>query len=675
MALINLFLAITVVSVIAILFANTRAKGIIALIAVLLNSVISSIIAVSALKGDVFGLLLTGTLPFGAVEIKVDALSAWFLLTFNFTVITSALFGLQYMKHYLSQKSSLSLHCIAFLLIHLALTGICVVQNSMVFLLFWELMAIAAFVLVIFEHHKPKTIKAGLNYLIQSHISIVFLMLGFIYLAFKTGSYSFSAISGFTSGQPLLTGTLLFLVFFIGFAIKAGFVPFHTWLPLAHPVAPAHISGLMSGIVIKSGIYGILRMILLIKADFITIGYTILFISIVSGVYGVMLAIIQHNLKRLLAYHSIENIGIIGIGIGIGCIGLGNGNQGMAVLGFTGALLHTLNHSLFKSVLFYASGSVYLSAHTMNIEKLGGIIKKMPKTAILFLISAVAICGLPPLNGFVSEFLIYGGILSWLSEAGLVAMMIVGFSLLSLVFIGGLAVLCFTKAFSIVFLGIPRKNNGESIPEARFMQLLPLYMASFMILLIGIFPGVFIRLLAQPVHLFTSISDAVGPAAGIDVVSSLSKIMLLSLGLLMIILLVLGLRKFLTRNAGKISGPTWGCAYPGVSPDMQYTAGSFVRSYTKLAKPFLDIGKHEIDINEVFPGKKQYETQPYDKIERYLIDKPLRFIKIFIGWFLFLQNGKLQRYILYGIVFILLVIIIPFFAEKLMSFIQLINQL
>ncbi len=675
MALINLFLAITVVSVVAVLFANTRAKGMIVLSAVLLNSVISSIIAVNALKGDAFGLLLTGTIPFGTVEIKVDALSALFLLTFNFTVITSALFGLQYMKHYLSQKSSLSLHCIAFLLIHLALTGICVIQNSMVFLLFWELMAISAFVMVIFEHHKPKTIKAGINYLIQSHISIVFLMLGFMYLAFKTGSYSFSAISGFTSGQPLLTGTLLFLVLFIGFAIKAGFVPFHTWLPLAHPVAPAHISGLMSGIVIKSGIYGILRMILLIKADFTTIGYIILFISIVSGVYGVMLAIIQHNLKRLLAYHSIENIGIIGIGIGVGCIGLGNGNQGMAVLGFTGAMLHTLNHSLFKSVLFYASGSVYLSAHTMNIEKLGGIIKKMPKTAILFLISAVAICGLPPLNGFVSEFLIYGGILSWFSEAGLVAMMIVGFSLLSLVFIGGLAVLCFTKAFSIVFLGIPRKNNGESIPEAGFVQLLPLYMASFLILLIGFFPGFFIGLLDQPVHLFTSISEAVNPIAGFNVVSSLTKIMYLSLGLLLIILFVLALRKFLTRNVSKTPGPTWGCAYPGVSSDMQYTAGSFIRSYTKLAKPFLDIGKHEIDIDEVFPGKKQYETQPYDKIERYMIDKPLRFIKIFIGWFLFLQNGKLQRYILYGIVFILLVIIIPFFAEKLMSFIQLINQL
>jgi hydrogenase-4 component B len=459
MAEINLFLAVLLISVIAILFAGTRVKGILVLSAVILNSAISSFIAARALVGNTFEIVLTGSIPFGEVLIKIDALSAWFILTINFTVITSALYGLQYMKHYASQKNSITLHCIAFIILHAALTGLCAVQNAMVFLVSWEMMALSAFILVIFEHQKSKTIKAGINYLIQSHISIIFLMLGFIYVAFKTGSYSFSAITVFSSGQPMLAGTLLFLLFFVAFAIKAGFVPFHTWLPYAHPVAPSHVSGLLSGVVIKIGIYGILRMILLIKADFTAIGYTILFISLFSGVYGVMLAIIQHNLKRLLAYHSIENIGIIGIGIGVGCIGLGIGNPGMTMLGFSGALLHTLNHSLFKSALFFAAGNVYLASRTMNIERLGGIIKRMPLTAIMFLIPAVAICGLPPLNGFVSEFLIYGGIFNWLSNAGLVAMIIIGFSLLSLVFIGGLALLCFTKAFSIVFLGNSRKPD------------------------------------------------------------------------------------------------------------------------------------------------------------------------------------------------------------------------
>jgi hydrogenase-4 component B len=675
MALINLLLILSLISVIAILFVNTRLKGIIVLSTVIINSLITGYISVMALTGHSFEVFLSGTIPFGEVIIKIDALSAWFLLTINFTIITSALYGLQYMKQYILLKNDISLHAIAFILIHIALMGTCVVQNAMVFLVFWELMALSAFILVIFEHQKSKTIKAGINYLIQSHISIIFLMLGFIYVAFKTGSYSFSSITHFSHSQPALAGTMLFLLFFVAFAIKAGFVPFHTWLPYAHPVAPSHISGLLSGVVIKIGIYGILRMILLIKTDYTTIGYFILFISLLSGVYGVMLAIIQHNLKRLLAYHSIENIGIIGIGIGIGCIGLGNGNHGMAVLGFSGALLHTLNHSLFKSALFYAAGNVYLARHTMNIERLGGIIKFMPVTALMFLIPAVAICGLPPLNGFVSEFLIYGGIINWLSNAGLVAMIIIGFSLLSLVFIGGLAVLCFTKAFSIVFLGNPRKPVNENMHEFSFWQLLPMYLAVFMILMIGLFPSLFIGILQQPLVLFTGGLKPAAEGVGFDALSSLYKINYLSLGFILVVLFVLLFRKLVTRNSTSGLAPTWGCAYTAASPKMQYTANSFVRSYAKLAKPFLDIGKNEIDITEVFPPKKQYETRPYDIIERYFIDKPVRNLKIITGWFLFLQNGKLQRYILYGIAFILLIICIPFLYDKIVSLIQLLNHL
>jgi formate hydrogenlyase subunit 3/multisubunit Na+/H+ antiporter MnhD subunit len=675
MALINIILILSLLSAVGVLFVSSRLKGIIVLSTVIITSAISGYIAVQVLLGQVFELLLSGTIPFGEVSVKIDALSAWFILTINFTIITSALYGLQYMKQYRAQKSSISLHCIAFILLHLALLSITSVQNAMVFLLFWEIMALSAFILIIFEHQKSKTLKAGINYIIQSHISIVFLMLGFIYVAYKTGSYSFDAIASFSASQPALAGTLLFLLFFVGFAIKAGFVPFHTWLPYAHPVAPSHISGLLSGVVIKIGIYGMLRMILLIKTDLSTIGYIILFISLLSSVYGVMLAIIQHNLKRLLAYHSIENIGIIGIGIGVGCIGLGSGNHGMAVLGFSGALLHTLNHSLFKSALFYSAGNVYQSARTMNIEKLGGVIKLMPVTAVLFLISAIAICGLPPLNGFVSEFLIYGGILNWLSNSGLVAMIIVGFSLLSLVFIGGLALMCFTKAFSIVFLGTPRKPFDESVTETGFWQLLPMYLPVFLMFLIGLFPSLFIYILQKPLILFTGgLTPAVG-GVGFDAVSSLYKINYLSLGLILLVLLVMLVRKFLTRNAIANTGPTWGCAYPLPCPRLQYTASSFVRSYTKLAKPFLDIGKHEVEITEVFPAKKQYETSPYDRLERYFIDRPLRLIKIVTGWFLFLQNGRLQWYILYGISFILLVICIPLIFNKIQSFLHFLNHL
>ncbi len=334
------------IAVLAILLVKTTVKGIIAVSAVVIIGLLTSFIAFRALMGTNYDVVLTGTIMFGKVRILIDALSAWFILTINFTLITGAIYGFNYMKMYSDRKSEITLHCIAYILIQVALLGICSVQNGFIFLLFWELMALSVFILVIFEHEKPDTIKAGINYLIQSHISIVFLMLGFIYVAFKNGGYGFDSISEFSSHQSTLAGTALFLCFFVGFAIKSGFVPFHTWLPYAHPAAPAHISGIMSGVLIKIGIYGILRMLLLIKTDYTTIGYIILIVSVITGLYGVMLAIIQHDLKKLLAYHSIENIGIIGIGIGIGCIGLGDTNKWMTILGFSGALA-----SYFKSLI------------------------------------------------------------------------------------------------------------------------------------------------------------------------------------------------------------------------------------------------------------------------------------------------------------------------------------
>ena len=675
MALINLFIIIVIVAISAMLFAGTNSKGIIALVTVAANSLISSIVAIRALIGQSFEIELTGTIPFGSVPVVIDALSAWFILTINFTLTTGVIYGFHYMKQYTKQKNNLTMHGISYILVHAALIGVCAVQNGMAFLFCWEIMAISAFILVIFEHYREDTLKAGINYLVQSHISIVFIMLGFIFVAYKTNSYGFDAIADFSSQQSTMAGTVLFLCFFIGFAIKAGFVPFHTWLPYAHPAAPSHVSGIMSGVIIKIGIYGILRMLLLIKGDYTTIGYIILFISLISGVYGVMLAIIQHNLKRLLAYHSIENIGIIGIGIGIGCIGLGETNKWMAILGFSGALLHTLNHSLFKSLLFFSTGNVYQKLHSMNIERLGGLITRMPQTAILFLLAALAICGLPPLNGFISEFLIYGGIYNWLFSAGLVSLIIIIFAILSLVMIGGLAMLCFTKAFGIVFLGNMRHNSSKEISEVTFWQLFPLYLIGAFIVLIGLFPSFFISILQQPVYLFTQGKPFNLNLIRVGAIDSLYAINWYCAGFIVLIALVYWLRSLTSRNKKIEIQPTWGCAYKTSDTKLQYTANSFVRSYTKLAKPILDIGKKEIEITEVFPLAKHYETQPYDKIERIFVDKPLAGLKAVMDWFTFLQNGKLQQNILYGILFIGAIISIPFFIDKITLFLNFLNQI
>jgi len=675
MNLISVFLVIPVLVIFLIPFLKSKGKGLVLLTAIVLNALLSGYFAVQTLSGQLFEFAFPGSLITGPVNLRIDALSGWFILIINFVFITGSFYGFFYMKAYQNQKKNISLHSIALILLHTALISLCTIQNSLVFLIVWEVMAISAFLTIIFEHDKMATIKAGMNYLIQSHVSIVFLMFGFIWVAFKTGSYDFNALTTYTTQNQGATGLALFLIFFIGFAIKAGFVPFHTWLPYAHPAAPAHISGIMSGVIIKIGIFGILRMITLIKADYYTIGLVILTFSVISGLYGVMLAIVQHNLKKLLAYHSIENIGIIGMGIGIGCIGLGTNNYLLASLGFAGGLLHVLNHAMFKSLLFFTAGNVYQATHTLHIEHLGGLIKKMPQTASLFLIAAIAICGIPPFNGFISEFIIYSGFYNWMQGSLLGPLMTIIFSVLALVLIGGLAMLCFTKAFGIVFLGNARHKFHHEVKEVAFLQLLPLYLIAFFIVFIGVFPQFFLKALYQPIQLFAGKLQNTDIPFSEEISNILQPVTVGTWIFIGIIGLTFIGRKWITRNRKIAIGPTWGCAYLAPTEKQQYTAASFVRAYSKLFRPFLLSSKTEKEVQGIFPSGGSYETHVYDRIEKYLIDNPIAAYKSLLGRFLFLQNGKLQFYILYGIIFIVSVICIPLFYDQIVLFIDFIKQI
>jgi len=675
MNLIKVFTTVPVLAILLIPFLKVKGKGIVLFAAIVLNAFLSGYLAVQTLSGKFLEFSFAGSLVTGPVNLRMDALSGWFILIINFVFITGSFYGLFYMKTYQKQKNNLTLHSIVFILLHTALISLCAIQNSLVFLIVWEIMALSAFFAVIFEHEKMATLSAGINYLIQSHVSIVFLMLGFIWVALKTGSYDFNSLTAYTTQHPGGSGLVLFLFFFIGFAIKAGFVPFHTWLPYAHPAAPAHISGIMSGVIIKIGIFGILRMITLIKTDFYTIGLVILAFSVISGLYGVMLAILQHNLKKLLAYHSIENIGIIGMGIGIGCIGLGTGNYLLASLGFAGGLLHTLNHALFKSLLFFTAGNVYQATHTLHIDHLGGLIRKMPQTALLFLIAAIAICGIPPFNGFISEFIIYSGFYYWMQGSLIGPLMTIIFSVLALVLIGGLALLCFTKAFGIVFLGNPRRKFDHEVKEVSFLQLLPLYLIAFLIVFIGVFPQIFMNALSLPVNLLAglpTISDIPFPEKTAELLQPVTWGTWI---FILISLAVFGIRKLVMQNRKASIEPTWGCGYIAPTVKLQYTAGSFVRPYSKLFRPFLLSSKTQKDVEGLFPSGGSYETHIYDRIEKYLVDNPIAAYKSFLGRFLFLQNGKLQFYILYGIIFIVSVICVPLFYDQIVIFIDFIKQI
>ena len=677
-----MMMAITYFSIVAagillIPFLRVKWKGIITVSIVIVNAVLAGWLAIKVLTGQQFDFIFYGTPVTGDIAVRIDALSGWFILLINFTLVTGALYGLHYMKSYRDQSSNITIHCIAYLLAQSMLTVICVVQNALVFLFAWETMALSVAMLVLFEHYKPDTIKAGINYIIQSHLCIVFLSLGFIWVASRTNSYDFNAISNFSSTLSSFASMALFLCFFIGFAFKAGFVPFHTWLPYAHPAAPSHISGVMSGVVIKIGIYGILRMILLIKTDYTLLGFIILFISIVSGVYGVMHAILQHNLKKLLAYHSIENIGIIGIGIGLGTIGIGTNNLLLTTLGFAGGMLHVLNHSLFKSLLFYGAGNVYQATHTMNIEHLGGIVKRMPHTSILFLVAALAICGLPPLNGFVSEFLIYSGLFNGLKTGNMVSMLSLLISVFGLVIIGGLALLCFTKAFGAVFLGNSRHHFPHPPTESSAGKLIPMYMVMGLILAIGLCPNFFLGMLSEPLKLFTD-KLSLSAEAAYTVTNTGYTMMYIgwcSTGLIVLTGIIFFIRKKITAQKPVAITPTWSCGYVGNTAKMQYSASSFVRTYRKLAEPLLSIYKKKKEIKGIFPRDGWRETHPYDIVEEWLIDIPLKQIKYFLGKFRFLQNGMIQMYTLYGIVFIILVLGLPFLYGAIKSLIEFLNHL
>ena len=317
----------------------------------------------------------------------------------------------------------------------------------------------------------------------------------------------------------------------------------------------------------------------------------------------------------------------------------------------------------------------------MNIERLGGLIKRMPHSAILFLIAALAICGLPPFNGFISEFLIFSGLFNGLNNApalgGMISVWSLLFTIFGLVLIGGLALLCFTKAFGSVFLGNPRHHITHPPAEANTGKLIPMYMISGLMIAIGLFPVFFFRLLSAPIKLFTDklsvAKNTLHPLS--NTVYTMQYISWCTIGLIALTGIIFFIRKKITVHKPVAVSSTWGCGYIGNSVKMQYTASSFIRSYRKLAEPLLSIYKKKKEIKGIFPKGGGHETHPYDKAEEWLIDFPLKQLKYFFGWFRFLQNGMIQMYTLYGVVFIILVIGMPILYEAIRSLIEFLNQL
>jgi NADH:ubiquinone oxidoreductase subunit 5 (subunit L)/multisubunit Na+/H+ antiporter MnhA subunit len=405
---------------------------------------------------------------------------------------------------------------------------------------------------------------------------------------------------------------------------------------------------------IKTGIYGILRIVLLEGGSNPAWGYIILIAALVSGVYGVMNAIAQHDLKKLLAYHSIENIGIIGMGIGLGMIGLSRGRDAVALFGFLGALLHVFNHFTFKTLLFFGAGNIYTKIHTREIDRMGGLARIMPATSALFLVGSLAICGLPLFNGFISEFAVYLGLARGFSGSGAAARVALMSGLAGLAFIGVMAVLCFTKVFGIGFLGSPRRPYSGAPREVSAILLAPMGVLAGLIFMVGLLTPLVLPLLGPLARSFVP-GGAAGEWAAMEAL--FGRISPVLAGLAGLILFFLVLRRLLLGRKPVRVFKTWDCGYQAQSPRFQYTASSFAAPFLKLIAPLVPSRQRLHPPEGLFPERASFESHGVDIIDERLVRPLVGGVRRFLGLFTWIQSGRLQNYMLYGIIFLIVLII------------------
>jgi len=610
--------------------------------------------------------------PYLQLTVKLDPLSAFFVVLVSFLALAVSLYSFGYVRGYYGRKNIGVLAAFHNALL-LATTLVFTASNAFFFLIAWEIMALTAYCLVSFEHEQSETRSAGVLFFIMSHIGTGCLILGFLLLFQQAGGhspdgYSFEAFR--TLGQTMAPGRrdVAFLLFLFGFGVKAGIVPLHIWLPEAHPVAPSNASALLSGVLIKAGIYGLTRVLF----DFMGTppnwwGVTILTIGTLSAVLGVLYALMEHDLKRLLAYHSIENIGIILMGLGAALMFLHTHHPMLAALALMAGLYHTINHALFKALLFLGAGAILHATHTRDMEKMGGLIKRMPKTAFFFLIGAVAISALPPLNGFVSEWLTYQSLLQGFGTTDSLVRLMFPLSGAMLALTGALAAACFVKAFGITFLAQPRSEQAAQAHEVSATMLLGMGLLTAACVFLGLFPTLFLTLLAPltqqllgqplPPYLIQADGWVLGGAKEMGGTVSTLGITLMGICLLPIPLV---LWLFFGRRTKVRIGPTWDCGLRGLTPQMEYTATGFSKPirmiFKALFRPRREV-QREYDYSPYFAKTLRFESHIEEAFVTRLYRPLNRTILRLSRRMRALQAGSIQAYLIYIFATLLLLLL------------------
>jgi len=621
--------------------------------------------------------LLPTLIPYVQFTISLDPLSAFFGLIVSLLAFALSLYSLGYARGFYGRKNVGVLGAF-FNVMLLATTLVVMADNAFFFLMVWEIMALSAYCLVSFEHEKPETRSAGVLYFVMSHIGTGCIMLGFLLLFQATGGYDFAGFHTLSAKPEWLASgsrNAAFLLFLAGFGIKAGIVPLHTWLPAAHPVAPSNVSAFMSGVLIKTGIYGLTRVFFyFLGTPPMWWGVTVLAIGTISAVLGVLYALMQHDLKRLLAYHSIENIGIILMGFGASLMFLNTGHPLLATLALIAGLYHTINHAVFKGLLFLGAGAVLHATHTRDMEQMGGLAKRMPQTAFCFLVGAVAISALPPLNGFVSEWLTYQSLLQGFgsTDSLLRLMFPIGGALLALT--SALAAACFVKAFGITFLAQPRSDAAAQAHEVPFTMLLGQGVLVAACVFLGLFPTVFLRVLDPLTQLLTGqqISPLLILANGL-VLSGVNQaggtVSTLGMAVLGVALLFipLALRLVLGQKTKTRIGPTWDCGLKGLTPRMEYTATGFSKPirmiFKALFRPRREV-QREYDFSPYFATSIRFEAHVEEVFETRIYRPLQRLVLRLSRRMRALQAGSLQAYLIYIFITLLLLLLYVVYQYK-----------
>ena len=621
---------------------------------------------VALLSGQSFSVSVPLIIPLTGFALRLDGLGAFFLVIVGLVGASAALYGFGYSAAYEGRYSLRVMGAMLNVLL-LSLSLQVLADNALTFLLTWEGMSLSAYWLVLTEHDQPGTVRAGVWYMAMTHAGFAALVAMFLLLSGGELTTSFAAIrSGAASLAPLARDAVFLLALF-GFGSKAGIVPLHVWLPMAHPVAPSHVSALMSGVVIKMGIYGLVRVALdLLGGGPAWWGGVVLGIGAVSALLGVLYALMEHDLKRLLAYHSVENIGIILIGVGAGLVFRSYGLMTLAALGFIGGLYHTINHASFKGLLFLGAGSVLHATHTRNMEEMGGLIKRMPWTALFFLIGSAAISALPPLNGFASEWLVFQALLGGFNipVPEVAVLMPVAVGMLALT--SGLAAACFVKAFGITFLALPRSQEAKHAHEAPFSMRLGMAILALACAGLGLAPFAVVPVLGGVLSGLGGLPDT-RPTFTLNVSLQMPGALaqmsptLAALGLLIVLALVPLVMWLLRLNRRLRVSDSWGCGRVGQTPRMEYTATAFAeplrRVFAELYRPSRELTIDFHPESKYFVQSIEYKSDITPLFDRWLYDPFLWLVRFAARQVRRLQAGSLHLYLVYVIVVLVILLL------------------